>query len=55
MQVSRRIKITMSEEEASKLTCEIDSLCVKFDKEYVGGEYDELDDLKKLKLLIEGE
>ena len=55
MQVERQMIITMSEEEASELTCEIDSFMVKFDKEYVVGEYDELNNLKKLRSLIDGE
>jgi hypothetical protein len=49
MEVERIIRLNISEGEAIKLISEIDQLEVKFDKEYLGSPYNELDTLKKLK------
>ncbi len=49
MEIEKVIRLTLSEEDAKNLINEIQQLEIKFDKEYIGSPYHEIDALRKLK------
>lgn len=52
MEVCKFIHIILTEEEVKSILDEITELEVKFDKEYIGSPYDEIENLQRLKLAL---
>ncbi len=57
MDAENIIRISLSEEDTKNIISEIEKLEIKFDKEYIGSPYHEIDALRKLKgciMLVQG-
>lgn len=52
IKIERFVRITIPEEDAKAIISEISALEAMYDKEYVGGPYDEITTLQKFKRLL---
>ncbi len=52
MEIEKVIRLLLSEEDTKNIVKEIEQLEIKFDKEYIGSPYHEIDTLRKLKNCI---